>query len=438
MGVFGGTRYNYDPRTGVKSDEPSVGDRIINQIGANLLGVNMLADKRKKALAEAQGAFMDDLGQRLQGQPEGDVQVPIANSQGQDISAAFAPQMQHRAASPPLDVNSAELPALALRAQRLGIPMTQLLEVLKAQQPDVKVGPDGTPYNSRSMAGLPTQFRNPQAVNNTVVDLNNPENENRAIPGAPVPGAMPVYDNRGRVTDWNLPPGVQAAIRQSKAAEAGGTAAGAAPYDLRQIQGPRGPETDTLQNFLKRGPILGQSPGDRKYSEDTAQAAAGQYKDIQTAGQQANAKIARYGQIKGLLGNYEGGRFSPAGLEIASALNSMGWKMDPKMSNAQAADAIGKQLVLDANGGSLGTGFSNADRDFLVKTVPSILQSAGGRGTLIEIGIKTEQRKQDVANKARQWQQRFGRIDAPDATGKTFQDYLDAWAATHPVFQPAT
>jgi hypothetical protein len=153
MGVFGGTRYNYDPRTGVKSDEPSVGDRIINQIGANLLGVNMLADKRKKALAEAQGAFMDDLGQRLQGQPEGDVQVPISNSQGQDISAAFAPQMQHRAASPPLDVNSAELPALALRAQRLGIPMTQLLEVLKAQQPNVQYD-RGYGYNQKTGVGM--------------------------------------------------------------------------------------------------------------------------------------------------------------------------------------------------------------------------------------------------------------------------------------------
>jgi hypothetical protein len=432
MAVFGGTRYSYDPRTGVKSDEPSVGDRIINQIGANLLGVNMLADKRKKALAEAQGAFMDDLGQRLQGQPEGDVQVPIANSQGQDISAAFAPQMQHRAASPPLDVNSAVLPALALRAQRLGIPMTQLLEVLKAQGPDVKIGPDGTPYNSRSMAGLPTQFRNPQAVNNTVVDLNNPENENRVIPGAPVPGAMPVYDNHGRVKDWTLPPGVQGAIRQSKALESRGSAEGSAPYDLRTVQGPNGPVTAPLPYFLG-GPIAGQSPGDKQYTEATAQAAAGQYKAVQDAGQKANAKIASYQRISDLLAGIDGGRLTPTGTEMASALNSVGIKVDPKLGNKQAAQALMNQLVLDANGGSLGVGVSNADVQFLAKTGPNLAQSADGRQKLVQYAIAREKRAQAVASKARQWQQRFGRIDAPDATGKTFQDYLDAWSAKHSI-----
>jgi hypothetical protein len=331
-----------------------------------------------------------------------------------------------------LSINSPELPALALKAERLGVPLATVLDVLKAQQPHVQIGPDGRPYNDKDPASLGMQFRNPQNVNNNIVDLNNPANEGAYFGTAPVPGAMPLKDNTGRIVDWYLPGGAAGAIRAGKRAEAEGTA----PYQYINVPTHNGAPRmiSTARAAEQGGDFVGQSPGDTTYGNNIAGAAADQFKGLQTAGQQASGKIARYKQLDTLLGNFEGGKLSPAGLEIASAANSLGFKMSPKLSNAQAADAIGKQLVLEANGGSLGTGFSNADRDFLQSTVPGILQSAGGRRQLITIGIKTAERQQDVANKARQWQQRFGRIDAPDATGHTFQDYLDAYAARHPVF----
>lgn len=82
---------------------------------------------------------------------------------------------------------------------------------------EVRVGPDGTAYGAYDPSMVGHVFGNPQAVNNTIVNTNDPGNINRVIPSAPVPGAMPVYDNQGHVVDWNLPRGAQQAIVQSQA-----------------------------------------------------------------------------------------------------------------------------------------------------------------------------------------------------------------------------
>jgi hypothetical protein len=53
---------------------------------------------------------------------------------------------------------------------------------------------------------------------------------------------------------------------------------------------------------------------------------------------------------------------------------------------------------------------------------------------MVQSAVKLNQRNADVAAKARQWQQRFGRIDAPDGKGMSFQDHLAKWSTAHPLF----
>lgn len=97
--------------------------------------------------------------------------------------------------------------------------------------PDIMFAPDGTAISKTDPSVVGRRFANRVNVNGTIADLNDPGNTNRVIPEAPVKGAMPLYDNMGRVVDWSLPVGARAAIAGNAAA----TAAGQAPFDLVDV-----------------------------------------------------------------------------------------------------------------------------------------------------------------------------------------------------------
>ena len=103
-----------------------------NVLQTVVMGTDYMNEKKKR---ELQNAFVSDLSQRVMGTPDTIAQAQIANSGGQDITDAFGPQFDFKPGRAPLNVNSPDLPGLALRAQQLGVPITQLMEVLKAQQP---------------------------------------------------------------------------------------------------------------------------------------------------------------------------------------------------------------------------------------------------------------------------------------------------------------
>ena len=58
------------------------------------------------------------------------------------------------------------------------------------------------------------------------------------------------------------------------------------------------------------------------------------------------------------------------------------------------------KAVLDGLGGSLGTGISNADRDFIQRTTANIGNTKEGNRQIIDVGIKLAERKQQIAQKA--------------------------------------
>lgn len=96
-----------------------------------------MALKQQMTVEPQRRAFMDELGQRVQGSPASVSQARIAGQDGADITDGFAPQYDMTPARAPLSMNSPELPALALKAQQLGVPLNSLLEVMKAQAPDI-------------------------------------------------------------------------------------------------------------------------------------------------------------------------------------------------------------------------------------------------------------------------------------------------------------
>lgn len=128
--------------------------------------------------------------------------------------------------------------------------------------------------------------------------------------------------------------------------------------------------------------------------------------------------------------------YSGAGGELVTtgkkALAGLGVTAPDSASPNELFGALGNKLVLESAGGSLGTGFSNADRDFIQRTVPTLGTTPEGNRALIGMQRKVYERKQEVAQLARNYaKNNGGRIDAG------FDQALAEWTAKNPLFPQA-
>lgn len=114
---------------------------------------------------------------------------------------------------------------------------------------------------------------------------------------------------------------------------------------------------------------------------------------------------------------------------VKKGLISLGIKDADSAAPNELFQKLSQKTVLDSAGGSLGTGFSNADRDFLQGTVANISNTPEGNRQIIQVAKAVEQRKQQVAQIARDYAKAHGgRIDAG------FDQALAQWAQQNPVF----
>lgn len=110
---------------------------------------------------------------------------------------------------------------------------------------------------------------------------------------------------------------------------------------------------------------------------------------------------------------------------------ALGFTDPDAIKDTESFNAMSKQAALNAMGGSLGTGFSNADRDFVIDQVPNLGNTPEGNAQLIGIQRKLHERKIQIAKKAREYAARNGgRIDFG------FDDELAQWAESNPLFPP--
>lgn len=101
-------------------------------------------------------------------------------------------------------------------------------------------------------------------------------------------------------------------------------------------------------------------------------------------------------------------------------------------TSTEAFNSLSKQAALEAMGGSLGAGFSNADRDFVLEQVPTLGNTEGGNRKMIEIHRALAQRKVDIGRLAKRYADAHdGRLDSGWGT------YLADWAEANPLFQQA-
>jgi hypothetical protein len=160
-----------------------------------------------------------------------------------------------------------------------------------------------------------------------------------------------------------------------------------------------------------------------------------QYADIQKAGLGASGKINRVQRLNQLLDGVSTGKFTPLGVELASAAQSLGFNIDPKLGNKQAAEALSNEMALELRNPSGGAGMpgamSDSDREFLKKIVPGIEKTPEGRKLISESMMALAKRDQQVAKLARDYRKKHGTLD------EGFYDELLNFSQENPLFTGA-
>ncbi|ODT22154.1 MAG: hypothetical protein ABS35_15475 [Kaistia sp. SCN 65-12] len=170
-----------------------------------------------------------------------------------------------------------------------------------------------------------------------------------------------------------------------------------------------------------------------EYDKSIGKAYGDRFIEIQKDAQSAQRAKNSMSIMEQSLGNV--GFYSGTGADQVKRLKQFGAALgfDPEgVQDMETFNAMSKQAALDVMGGSLGTGFSNADRDFVIDQVPNLGNTPQGNKQLIEIQRQLADRRLEIAKQARDYATKNGgRIDAG------FDEYLAGWAEQNPLF-PAT
>ena len=158
-----------------------------------------------------------------------------------------------------------------------------------------------------------------------------------------------------------------------------------------------------------------------------------QYSKTQEAGLMAGSKINKYTRLNQLLEGVNTGKLTPLGVEVASAAQSLGFSIDPKLANKQAADALSNEMALELRDPSGGAGMpgamSDQDRAFLQNMVPGLSKTPEGRKLMTETATSLAKRDQEVARKAREYRKKRGTID------EGFYEELQQYSEANPLFK---
>jgi hypothetical protein len=186
-----------------------------------------------------------------------------------------------------------------------------------------------------------------------------------------------------------------------------------------------GPANTSISNVIngekEQDKVIGKGYGER-------------FNEIQKAGMTAPVAIGTLNLMEKLISDPS--FYSGSGGETATALKRLA--VSAGIAGAETAtpnelfQKMSQKSVLDAAGGSLGTGFSNADREYLNGTVANISNTPEGNKRIIEVGRQVQQRNLEIAKQAREYARAHnGRLDSG------FEDQIAEYAEKNPLFANA-
>lgn len=194
------------------------------------------------------------------------------------------------------------------------------------------------------------------------------------------------------------------------------------------------PAERVLGNAAGMSPAVeGDTNAANEFKKKAADSYAKMYSEMNNASMKNPAKIAKFERIGSLLGDYEGGKLSNAGFELARTGNSLGITIDKNLPNKEAAEALSKEVALDlrstAEGNGMPGSLSDADREFLRSMTPQMASTAQGRKQIIESRTALMRREMEVSDMARKYVKKYGSLN------EDFFSQLQAWSNGRPMFK---
>jgi hypothetical protein len=171
--------------------------------------------------------------------------------------------------------------------------------------------------------------------------------------------------------------------------------------------------------------------GEGKYAQVVGEGYGKRYLEIQNAAQVAQGQMNTLGAMENMTS--QPGFYSGAGGETVMQLKragaALGFNPDG-ITSMETFNALSKQAALEQMGGSLGSGFSNADRDFVIDQVANLGNTPEGNRQLIGLLRTLNERKIQIAELARTYSEQQGRIN------EGFDAELQRFAEANPLFPP--
>lgn len=144
----------------------------------------------------------------------------------------------------------------------------------------------------------------------------------------------------------------------------------------------------------------------------------------------APKRMAQLDRMETLLKDIDGGKLAPTAAQIASAAQSVGIKIDPKLGDKQAAEALSIEMALKMRPPGSGP-MTDKDFDNFLQTVPSLAKTAEGRRLITQTTRAALQRDVEAAKFAREYaRQNGGVID------DNFFEALSDFYVKNPVVTP--
>lgn len=202
-------------------------------------------------------------------------------------------------------------------------------------------------------------------------------------------------------------------------------------YDRAAAEGYQGSFMDFLQAKKKEFNIGINTEGADDFTKALMKGMASRYETYQDEADAAEKAMANLNLMGNLVGqdNFYSGPFGNQVTAVRRVATLFG--ADPEqVADAETFNKIAKDSALQVMGGSLGVGFSNADRDFVEAMVPNIENTKAGNLKIIEVQTKIQNRKIELARMAEQYA-------AENGTLKGFRAFITEWRQQNPLFSAA-
>jgi hypothetical protein len=202
-------------------------------------------------------------------------------------------------------------------------------------------------------------------------------------------------------------------------------------YDRAAAEGYQGSFMDFLQAKKKEFNIGINTEGADDFTKALMKGMATRYETYQSEADAAEKAMANLNLMGNLVSqdDFYSGPFGNQVTAVRRVATLFG--ADPQqVADAETFNKIAKDSALQVMGGSLGVGFSNADRDFVEAMVPNIENTKAGNLKIIEVQAKIQNRKIELARMAEQYA-------AENGTLKGFRAFITEWRQQNPLFSAA-